>query len=269
MARKHDAVRLLKEGFPPSQIAKRFGVSVATIMGYLYNQVGEGQIRRSDIVFAIPRNTRAVIESLIPHADTEDPYRLVRKAREVGKSLSFDDVKVYLDLRDARLALGDMYEIIRDIEVSLHTTIHYVLRMEYKQNWWREGIPDTIRAECAASSEIDPEPASNPYCYTTLIHLKEILDKRWDLFSKVLPQRIIADKRVLLSGLVKLNRIRNKVMHPVKGQNPTEEDFQSVREFQEYLDLEQWRTGALKKRMREIVEARRKKESSLAEKTNT
>jgi hypothetical protein len=38
------------------------------------------------------------------------------------------------------------------------------LRQQYGEHWWRKGIPVTIRAECAAALQRDPEPAAEPCC---------------------------------------------------------------------------------------------------------
>ena len=65
MARKHEAVNLMKSGLSPSEIAKTMDISVKSIEGYLYNQVGEGNIRRSDIVFSIKEEIRVEIENII------------------------------------------------------------------------------------------------------------------------------------------------------------------------------------------------------------
>jgi len=241
MARRHEAVEWLRKGCSPSQIAANMGVTVATVMGYLYNQVGEGRIRRSDIVFSIDQNTRDMVEEAISQVNTTYWYDIFCKIKQSGKSVNRDDLMIYLDLRDARVALGDMYEIIRDIEVALHSALRNVLIAEYgATDWWREGIPPNIRAECAASLEMDSVPAEQPYCYTNLMHLKEILDKQWRLFSRILPQRVASDKKKLLSDLTKLNQIRNNVMHPVRGVSPTDKDFAFVRELRDYLELEGW-----------------------------
>lgn len=50
MAGKHEAVEWLKKGLSSDRIAKQMEVTVATVMGYLYNQLGKGKIRRSDIL---------------------------------------------------------------------------------------------------------------------------------------------------------------------------------------------------------------------------
>ena len=86
------------------------------------------------------------------------------------------------------------------------------------------GIPENIRAECAETLERDPEPAAEPYCYTTLIHIKEIIDRQWKLFSTVMAKRPASNRAQFLSGLTRLNQIRNRVMHAAKG-NPPDEDI--------------------------------------------
>ena len=89
-------------------------------------------------------------------------------------------------------------------------------------------MPDHIRAECAALREKDPEPAPEPYNYTHLIALREILDRKWNLLSKYLPAELAQNKKELLERLVQLNRIRNNVMHPVRGGMLSEEEFEFV-----------------------------------------
>jgi predicted transcriptional regulator len=236
MARKHEAVEWLKKGYSPSNIARQMGVTLSTVMGYLYNQVGEGNIRRSDIVFSIDKNTRGAIERIISEKKAEYWSDIYREAERVGTPIDEEDLRVYLAQRDARVPLGDMYEMIRDIEVKLHSAVRNILVSQYGPNdWWRKGIPENIRADCAASLERDQIPASEPYCYTNFIDLKQILDKEWEIFSKAL--KLTSDKKKLKSDLQELNRIRNSVMHPVRATMPTDKDFDFVREFRQYHGL--------------------------------
>ena len=134
-----------------------------------------------------------------------------------------------------------MYEMIRDIEVTLHSAIKKALQDGYGdsgEKWWRKGIPQKINEECASAWARDEEPADEPYRYTTFIHLKEIFAKEWAILKKLVPEDMASNKNDLLSKLGKVNQIRNSVMHPVKGKTLTEEDFAFVREFQGQLDLE-------------------------------
>src|SRR5581483_1130627 len=124
------------------------------------------------------------------------------------------------------------YELLRNVEVRLHTFVKQAFVLEYgEENWWRSGVPDNIRAECAALLEKDPEPAEEPYCYTHVISLREILDKRWSVLSKYMPDHLLNKKKELLERILRLNRIRNGVMHPVRKSVLTEDDFEFVRDL--------------------------------------
>jgi hypothetical protein len=150
---------------------------------------------------------------------------------------------LYYDLRGPKVYLGDMYWCIYLVESFMHTYIKVTLQHAYPdgpEDWWRKGVPENIRAECAAVRERDPAPAAEPYCYTTLIHIKEIFERRWDLFSKTLPKAPVSDRRRFLSELTILNQIRNRVMHPAKGVLPTEADFRFVNEFLLFADIGNW-----------------------------
>jgi hypothetical protein len=95
--------------------------------------------------------------------------------------------------------------------------------------WWRVGVPVTVRKECAVRREEDPEEPCEVYCYTNLLDLGSIVERNWVLFKDRLGDRYSAHKRPLLEDLKRLNRIRNRVMHPVRGSVPTEEDFDFLR----------------------------------------
>lgn len=133
----------------------------------------------------------------------------------------------------------EMYELLRVVELALHAYIKATFIDVYGEaNWWRKGVPENIRAECAATRERDHEPASHPFCYTTFIQLKEILKNRWSVFAERLPGKLATDKQHLLSCLQRLNGIRNCVMHPVRDNPLSEEECQFAREFKDYLDRE-------------------------------
>lgn len=227
--RKQLSLQLAQQGLPPSEIADRIGAPFAAVMALLYAHVGEGTLRRSDIVFAFDQDTRDAIELAIEANGTE--LRGLRKAlQKDGVPIRREDLAVYLTLRDARVALGDMYEMVRDIELTLHDRFRAAFEEAFGENWWREGVPATVRAECAALYEHDPEPAPHAFSYTSLIHLREILDKRWDILAGALP-RASSDRKKLLADFVTLNRIRNAVMHPVRRAAFTDREFLFVRDF--------------------------------------
>ena len=232
IGRKQQTLQLAREGLTPSAIADRIGVPFATAMSYLYGLVGEGMLKRSDIVFSFDQDTRDGIEQIIERDGSTD-LRAVRKAlARDNVQVRREDLAVYLTLRDARVALGDMYEMVRDIELALHDLFRGAFVAAFgDERWWRDGVPAGVRAECAALYEHDPDPAPEAFAYTTLIHLREILDKRWDVLEPALPRAFRANRKQLMSDLVTLNRIRNAVMHPVRRAVFTDREFLFVRAF--------------------------------------
>lgn len=241
MARVQEVASLIKAGRSLTEIRSEFGISLSSVKQYLYSAVVEGLIRRSDIVFTIPAHEREFIEDAIRKLGVTQWYEIHKVVVAGGLSFDSELLKIYLHFRDARVSMGDMYEYLSDIEVMLHRAIKMVLVSKYGKNeWWRQGIPLGIRKICVAIREEDSEPAEEPYHYTNLIHLQEILDKQWELFSQYLPPVAVKDKKGFLSKFIRLNRIRNSVMHPVKGLLVTEDDFIFVRVFHESIVLDKW-----------------------------
>ena len=207
-------------------------IPVGVVMAYLYRQIGEGELRRSDILFTLDPLARERIEKLVQERGSTVPWKLRRWLKTLGFEVDPDDLEIYLKLRDARVALGDMYELIRDLELSLHGFVRDALIREYgPEQWWREGVPLNVREDCAITNERDAEPASDLFCYTTLIHLLMIFDKNWPALSSALPGKLRSNKQQFLASLKRLNGIRNMVMHPVKGFVITEQDFDFLRQL--------------------------------------
>jgi hypothetical protein len=236
MARKDHAAQLLRQGLPPSEIARQMHTSPAMVMQYLCVKIGEGDLRRSDIAFSLGREVRSAIEQAIEKTGSTSPFAISRELKAQGIQANRIDIGVYVHYRRARVVLGDMYELVRTVEVRLHNFIKQAFIAEFGEDqWWRGGVPDNIRAECAALLEKDPEPAEEPYRYTHLINLREILDKRWPVLSQYMPKPLLNAKKGLLERLLRLNRIRNGVMHPVRNTIISEDDFEFVRDLESDL----------------------------------
>jgi hypothetical protein len=140
-----------------------------------------------------------------------------------------EDALLYFALREAPRA--DLYESLCRLEAFMHTYIGTELKRAHGSDWWRKGIPEGVRKDCVFAREGDPEPQADPYCYTTFIHLRDIFDKQWGIFCQLLPKSLAGDKSKFLSELVRLNTVRNRVMHPVRGYRPTKRDIDFVRDF--------------------------------------
>jgi hypothetical protein len=151
-----------------------------------------------------------------------------------------EDILVVIKYGDSRHALGDMYEDLRTIETHLHDLIRETLIEEYGEGeleWWRKGIPLSLRQTCQSRREEDEDPVDDPYCYTDLLDLWNILDKQWNVLKRALPESMTANKHTLRERFLRLNLIRRNVMHPIRGLTPSEDDFEFIREFKEQLHI--------------------------------
>jgi len=229
MSKRDHACSLLKQGNSPSEIARLLRVRTSDVLHDLWSKIGEGELRRSDIAFSLKRDVRQAIEQVVARKKTSSPAQIARELEKRGMRCDRFDIRVYLAYRRAPVVLGEMYEIVRSVEVRLHLFVKALFIHEFgEEEWWRSGVPDNIRAECAALREKDPDPAPEPYNYTHLIALREILDRKWAIVSRYLPAAAAQNKKELLERLLQLNRIRNNVMHPVRGGLLTEDEFEFV-----------------------------------------
>jgi predicted transcriptional regulator len=244
MARKHDAAEFLTRGYSIPEIAEEMRVTPSTIKQYLCTLLGEGKIRPSDILFSISPANRAAIRKAARDNRGCEIWEIQKKLKNQGCAISREEIEVFVSLEDK--ALGDMYDYIREIELTLHFIVKLVLCKEFKKDWWNKGIPVVIRKECASRKEEDVEPNEwehgeseqgegllpdeDKYRYTTFINLSTIIDKQWNIFIRAFPN-LVSDKKKLCRDIEKLNRIRNKVMHPIKRPIFAESDFSFVHDF--------------------------------------
>ena len=159
------------------------GITVGTVVQYLCTEVGHGRLLRSEILFSVPTDVRIIVETTI--SDLVDPSQenVLRWIKQHDRGVDLGDVRAYLSLRNPRVPLGDMYQLISELEEHFHSYIKDVFIRKYgDEEWWRRGVPEGIRKECAGAREVDTEPAEEPFNYTTFIQLKEIFDKRWEVF---------------------------------------------------------------------------------------
>jgi hypothetical protein len=225
MARKNEAEHLLRQGLYLSQIARRMGISVKSVVQYLRTQIGEGSLRLSDLYFSWPATKREILDQA---NRTKYPDVHLLSAND----LSRDDLELFQSLKSRRVFAGDLYEHVSEAEVAIHRLVRSRLEREFSSGrdaWWRGGIPSSIREKCAVRREQDENPCDEPYAYTTLIDLVPVISKNWSLFVAEVPKEYRTNRKQLESDLVRLNGIRNSVMHPVKERKWSEDDFVFVR----------------------------------------
>lgn len=248
MARRNATGYYLLEGLSPQQIADRMGLTLSTVRQYLCTLVGEGEILRADIAFAIDVAERQLIEEAIGSCGdvTPGPYMKFQKVtsiydaipRERRRQISRDLIELYLVTRDPR---SDLYALICEVEILLHRLVKQTLEAAYGDRWWREGIPEPTRKQCQIRKEEDRTPLDEPYRYTTFIDMKSIIENNWRVFSVALPKMLAANKPDTLQTLQRVAGTRNQVMHPVKEISEYESDYRFARKFLADLDQSNWR----------------------------
>ena len=126
----------------------------------------------------------------------------------------------YLESRDER-GTEEATTKVKTIHRRLFKYVIGELKKHYgteKKVWWTEGIPLTIRQECAVRWEAknrEGEEESQLY----LINYIEICHKNWDLFKDVisLDARNKDNKKANTKWIKNLNEIRTITMHPERG----------------------------------------------------
>jgi hypothetical protein len=249
MARRHEALYHLQQGKSPQEIGRAMAIDTWRVFNHLFTLVGEGKILRSDLAFAISERIRGEVDSICKRRHEKGKtvtYEYLRDTlyrRGYKGDERLEAITYWRNLKDLEVALGDMHVWIARIEIFLHVYIKSVLQAKHSDQWWRE-ISEPIRKKCATRLEEDPDPASESYAYTTLIEIKDILDKKWGLFQGLLPAPVRKEKKRLMDGLASLNTIRNRVMHPCKRVAITQENFSFVHGFLAFLRLSQWKSKA-------------------------
>jgi len=209
---------------------------MGSVVQYLFVAVGEGLIRRSDILLSIDPGVR--------QKSDEERARLSGNFVLPPGYVPGTDGEVYLCLERDGAFMGDLYVFLMELEVALHQLIEAILKSEYGEEetgWWRKGVPQAVRVACVEAREKDYASPSEPYSYTTLIHLKEVIKNQWSLFARYLPRSVAIDKPKLMKSLDKANAIRNKVMHPVRAERPSQDEFDFIRELHRILHRKEWR----------------------------
>lgn len=248
MGRPRDVATLLQEGLGPAQIATRLGISINSVRQYLWVAVGEGLIRRSDVLFSLPKPLRQSVERALRSGKCADIFALQGSLFKEKVAYKREEVEMLWTLTTTRAGHGDLYEYITSAEKLLHERIRQVLTStfgESESGWWRKGIPEKVRLDCRTAQEKDTEADPDPFAYTTLIHLREILDRHWPLFQDRLPKEIVTNKKEFLSDLENLNGVRNRVMHPTRLHHICDADFEFAREMHRKLRAEAWREPPL------------------------
>lgn len=244
MTTVESVTRQVDEGFRPAQIARNLSQPISQISFYLGSAVLEGRIRWSDVLLTFPaefrfemgRHSMAALPTL-----PDDNLKVIAEFYDsVCSDLDVSDLRLFAFLQVNRVLWSDCYTLITSIECQLHSQVRACLQKRYprpENAWWRR-LPIVLRQELQSRSEADDRGAE-PYSFTSLIDLRSVMEKKnWSLFSAKLPERAAG---TLLEDLKALNGLRNRIMHPVRNEPPTDDEYRYLREMHRRLVLSQWR----------------------------
>lgn len=262
-----DAARIIRgiaEGLGPSQIAVDCNLPFNSVVQEINAAIHDGRLARSQVQSTLSPECLDAVHTFAPEKRKSSPERVQQFVKKgCGLELSVEEIKFYLIYSGKSFWAADTYELLCEIERTLHDQIKRILKEkilpseaevdvdrwpEAKETiWWRKGVPQDVRVACAERREGDAQLVpEHPYCYTDFISLKKIIfskakGKGWRLFEDRLPKAVVAHKDDFEGALDKLNSIRNRVMHPVRGTPPKEEDFWFVKRMHEVLHPSKWR----------------------------
>jgi hypothetical protein len=164
-------------------------------------------------------------------------------------NLEFEVHKEMRELREKRrIKLETPASVALEIEGKLHSYIKQRL-VEYfgeiRSAWWVKGVPQNTRIECATRLEqaTYEDRLEESYQYTHLINLKEIMDKKWEIFEPFASKVTLGDqslsKKVFMDWLQKTNVIRNRYAHvdpPKEGSQKYRDDLETTMTMKRIID---------------------------------
>jgi hypothetical protein len=232
----------VSEGCRPAEIARNLRIPLSEVTNQLAVAILLGHIRRTDVLLTFPEEWRTIMEPLEADAEPMSTAALHCLLESDGSNIDGAEVDILWHLHRSKCLYGDMYELLSDLERTLHQRVRSCLEEKYSQSerawWWKVPLP--VRLACVAAREKAEDHDEDPYSYTTLLDLWEIIKKRWELFEKRLPAQFGKKKSKLERDFNLINAIRNKIAHPVRGQLPSPQDYERVRSFHRKLIVTRW-----------------------------
>ena len=216
-------------------------ISLGSTLGYLDRAVGADLIRRSQIYFSVPPHVRTLVDKVLTETGYVPTFRGdgIPELGPVGDALAHESrglLSVAVRYGPASRYYGDLYDLIRNYEITLHGFVREVLVAKYgveQRRWWYAGVPLPVRQDCAARREELGNDDLDPWRCSVLLDLLRVADKQWALFEALFRPTTKPD---FARDLKAVNEVRNRVMHPVRDAPPTDQDFDRLTEARLSMD---------------------------------
>ena len=132
-------------------------------------------------------------------------------------------------------------QLITVIEDTIRDMTIAVLKNKHGQDyedWWREGVPQSVRVKAAQKSETDQVGGQSPHKFLELIDYKVIAEstKNWPDFEKRFNvQGESGSKSLKIAWMDNLNGIRNRVYHSGR-RSVTSEELSFLEQVWEHME---------------------------------
>ncbi|MFW9948475.1 MAG: hypothetical protein ACFFDX_16740 [Candidatus Odinarchaeota archaeon] len=122
-------------------------------------------------------------------------------------------------------------DLISNIEKLIHDKIQQNLKNKFGDGWWVEGVKKDIRKKISAMFE-ENDCCGDKFDYTSILDLKHIWVKNLSWISKYSPfKEWQTNENIIKRDFIKLNRIRNFLMHSTRDYDPSDEDKKFLEGF--------------------------------------
>lgn len=129
------------------------------------------------------------------------------------------------------------YEIIRRIETALSQYVLDTVKAEFgvdEAGWWYTSIPQSVRRKIDDRRDEEQGKLSRE-SYFDLMDFRDVILANWQLFGSTLGYEKSGNKEKRTSWLVKINQLRNIVMHPSKNVLITLEQLDLLANYDQWL----------------------------------
>lgn len=172
---------------------------------------------------------------------TAGTRRIEEALRRSDAAFDPPGLKEFLDRERAQTSTR-AYEIIKEIEKTLQSTILSELRDEFgkkEEDWWFPAIPKGVRKKIDDRINEEAGKTGGREQNFDLIDYREIIAANWLLFEATLG-RGKGNKESRTKWIVEVNELRKPVMHASRGQSlpVTEEQVAFLEETQRWLETQ-------------------------------
>lgn len=162
-------------------------------------------------------------------------YEMMNEIHKVYSDFNPPGLEKHLEDNDEEKT-KEIKLILHDLEKLIHRDVIQTLKAHLYDDWWSRGIPKHVRIKIREIQE--EKELENIEEAFNLIHYDRVIYQNWEIFENnysIFEDKHTGSKKKALDWWFnKLNEIRNKTMHPQRG-NVTKEEYDFVMKINSIL----------------------------------